>query len=753
MTALTWNIECIKPHQHVLSDALLLYLPDLVFLSEPQVYQTDIAQCTTGIRHEYCFWLNSDDLFDTELPQIKSRATGGTLTMWRKWLDPYITILPTESSAFLPLLLDLPGARPSVHLAIYLPTHGKDAEFISELASIKNCIDDVLRDHNDPVIFIRGDGNSNPKNLKRYQVLDHFLKYYSLTQVEICHPTYHHFVGNGLYDSNIDILLHTTDNSITETVTKIICKNEHPEISSHHDIILSEFTLPYQAPLPPTAGLTVAPRTTYQRNKILWTEQGKLAFEKLVSKQLQELRQTWLRSSSLASTSVLIQTTNSIMNLAASNTNSSVCLNEVRKSRVVRTPHQVMVAKRRLKRKHRLLVKHSTPSAKRQVAAARKAYTQTVRKVRLKESVKRDSKLDTILSKDPSGIYSYIHSSRKTNATKIQNLKVGKSCKLYQGDMVADGFYDSMTALKSCDMDTLGEDPELAHHFSNYQHILKICQAKQNIPQISVNNAAKLLTRMKTHVTDIDGITPLHYINAGDEGILHYTALLNALIGEVNNITLEELNTALGIILYKGHRKDKNSDRSYRTISTCPVIAKSLDLYARDLYQDLWEDCTSSTQYLATGSSHELASLLVTELIQYSLHVTDQPVYLLVLDAESAYDRCLRQILCTELFMSGVTGSALLMLNNRLENRSTVYQWEGQMLGPAVDSTGFEQGGVNSGDFYKLYNNEQLKSAQASSLGVDIGSSIVSAIGQADDVILAANNLDNLRLLAKLTEV
>ena len=86
--------------------------------------------------------------------------------MWRKWLDPYITILPTESSAFLPLLLDLPGARPSVHLAIYLPTHGKDAEFISELASIKNCIDDVIRDHNDPVIFIRGDGNSNPKNLK-----------------------------------------------------------------------------------------------------------------------------------------------------------------------------------------------------------------------------------------------------------------------------------------------------------------------------------------------------------------------------------------------------------------------------------------------------------------------------------------------------------------------------------------------------------------------------------------------------------
>ena len=75
------------------------------------------------------------------------------------------------------------------------------------------------------------------------------------------------------------------------------------------------------------------------------------------------------------------------------------------------------------------------------------------------------------------------------------------------------------------------------------------------------------------------------------------------------------------------------------------------------------------------------------------------------------------------------------------------------MLGPAEDITGFEQGGINSGDFYKLYNNEQLKSAQDSGLGVNIGSSIVSAIGQADDVILAANNVNNLKLLARLTEL
>ena len=74
------------------------------------------------------------------------------------------------------------------------------------------------------------------------------------------------------------------------------------------------------------------------------------------------------------------------------------------------------------------------------------------------------------------------------------------------------------------------------------------------------------------------------------------------------------------------------------------------------------------------------------------------------------------------------------------------------MLGPAKDTTGFEQGGINSGDFYKMYNNTQLKRAQSSSLGIDISSSTVSAVGQADDVILAANSVESLSLLAKLTE-
>ena len=750
MTTMIWNIECYKPHQHVLDGVLLSKLPDLAFVSEPQAYQADIEQLTRGIRHEYCHLLNSDDLYDQDLPLTKSRAVGGTLALWRRWLDPYISPYPTHTSAFLPLILKLPGTRISVHIALYLPTHGKDTEFISELASLKNCIDEILAKYNYPLIFIRGDGNCNPKNIPRSQVWQHFMHEYGLHRVIITHPTYHHFVGGGLFDSNIDIIVHTVADQVYEKVTAIICRNDRPDISSHHDIIMSEFTLPHQPPPLPQPDLIVAPRTMYRRNKIIWTEEGIQQYKTMIAAQLQELRNRWLSPDSKAATAILLQSTNNILGFTAVTTNPSVCMNDSKKIKVLKTPHHVQMAKRRLDSRHRQMLKRGTLRSQVQLKIARKHYRQAVRSWRLSQALKRDSRLDSILSNNPKQIYSYLRSVRRPKNSAIQSLSVGH--KLYEGSMVGDGFYESMSSLKSCDIQSLQEDPRLAHHFSNYKHILKICQAKQNIPPISITTARKLLSRMKSHVTDIYGITPLHYIHAGEEGVRHYSELLNALITEVNNVTLAELNRALGLILSKGPKKDKNSDRSYRTISTCPLLAKSVDLYIRDLYQDHWDSCTASTQYLASGSSHELA-YLVTELTQYSLHVSDQPVYLLVLDAQSAYDRCLRQVLCTELFMSGVSGTALLLLNNRLENRSTVYQWEGEMLGPAVDKTGFEQGGVNSGDFYKLYNNEQLKSAQDSELGVNIGSSVVSAIGQADDVILAANNVNNLKLLARLTEV
>ena len=73
-------------------------------------------------------------------------------------------------------------------------------------------------------------------------------------------------------------------------------------------------------------------------------------------------------------------------------------------------------------------------------------------------------------------------------------------------------------------------------------------------------------------------------------------------------------------------------------------------------------------------------------------------------------------------------------------------------MGPVLDEQGVEQGGVNSGDFYKIYGKSQLQMAQGSALGVELFRDlIISAIGQADDTLLVSNSLHSLQNLLQLS--
>ena len=51
---------------------------------------------------------------------------------------------------------------------------------------------------------------------------------------------------------------------------------------------------------------------------------------------------------------------------------------------------------------------------------------------------------------------------------------------MYEGANVPDGFFDSMTSIKACNIDNLKNDPDIAVH----EHILKLFQNKQTIPPI-----------------------------------------------------------------------------------------------------------------------------------------------------------------------------------------------------------------------------------------------------------------------------
>ena len=112
--ALTWNCEGIKNNIFLLKNILEETKATFVCVSEPQLYQCDANSILKYLQGEYCCHLNSEDVMDQELPFVKSRAFGGTLMLWLKELDPFIEVIPTNTAAFLPVVVKMPGLMTTV---------------------------------------------------------------------------------------------------------------------------------------------------------------------------------------------------------------------------------------------------------------------------------------------------------------------------------------------------------------------------------------------------------------------------------------------------------------------------------------------------------------------------------------------------------------------------------------------------------------------------------------------------------------
>ena len=705
----------------------------------------------THLSDKYCCFLNCEDLYDLDAPLTKNKTYGGTMVLWKHCLDPFISIHHVSTPSILPVIFSPPTAATSVHIAIYLPTSGKENQFIEELLNLKVAIEELRDKFDNPDIFIRGDSNVNSNNQARSKIFANFCSEMDLKSVIIEHKTYHHFIGNGLFNSNIDVILHSSSIKDTETVIKIFCQDDFPEFCSHHDPILSEIRIPTKTADTKEDDLPVAPSVDYLRHKITWSVDNILEYQARISPLLKKIRTTWSISDSPSSLSILLDLTNNALSLIAKETNGFKCLNISNKNKKQRTPKHLQSAKHDLQWAHKALKK--TPNDARAIQRfnkARKSFRFFCRKEVHKQDVARDSELFSITDPVFSTVFRSVRLSKSSSSRLVPFLTVGD--KTYPGERVGDGLFESISSLKTQDLSVLSASPNYHSWLQDYQYILEICKNKQDLPCISLEHSSKILNRMKSSVIDFWNITPVHFLNAGDEGLYHFNHLMNLIIMNVNAADAKELNTVLALLLHKGHGKVLTSDRSYRTISNCPVLAKALDMYLHDMFIDMWNNGQALSQYQGEGSSHELASLLITEAVQHSLFVTKKPVFILFLDARSAFDTVVIQFLVRNLYLMGMSGNSILYLNKRLLNRITFCEWDHKLMGPIYDQHGLEQGGCNSSDLYKIYNNDLLSLLQQSNQGVHIGQGLtISSVGQADDVALLSNDINNLQNILNLT--
>ena len=743
LKSLTWNLEGIKRNIFNLNHFLLLSSPDLVFLSEPNIFSHDLEHLKLHFSNRYNFYLNSEDKFDNEAPFIKNRTYGGTMVLWKHGLDPYISVHPATTTSFLPIVYTPPGSPITVHIALYLPTSGQESQFLEQLMELRVAVEDLKEKYPESILFIRGDSNVNSNNKVRSRIFAHFCSELKLLRIPTQHNTYHNFLGDGLFDSDIDVILQSSTAEYVEEILDIFCKNDYPEIYSSHDIIVSSVCIPSRAVPAEQELLDPAPTIVNSRHKIVWTEELVPEYESQVASRLAKLREDWDNPTSTVSVSILLDLTNKVLSQTASSTCQSVALDTPPKTRYLKIPKNLKEVKKQMDAAHRAYkkaLKLGSPElalARSNWNNAKKSFRAMSRRETHKQDVLRDTELFSLFSSS-SSVFKKIRSSKSSSSGSVPFLMVGD--KKYPAHQVGDGLFASISSLKSQDISSLNESPNYDSWSKDYKYILEICKNKQDIPSIPLEQSSKILQRMKSSVIDFWSITPLHFINAGEEGFLHFNFLMNKVISNINSCSAKELNTVLALLLHKGHGKPKTSDRAYRTISTCPVLSKGLDMFLHDLFVDLWNSSQAETQYQGEGSSHELASLMITEAIQHSLYSSKKPVFMLLLDARSAFDTVVIEFLVRNLYLMGMTGHSLLYLNDRLTNRITYCDWERRLMGPIRDEHGVEQGGVPSSDLYKAYNNDLLITTQRSEQGVDLGDGLtISSVGQADDVGLLAN--------------
>ena len=157
---------------------------------------------------------------------------GGTLVLWAIHLDPFVTVFTPKTSSHTALTIQIPGYYPTIYVCVYLPTSGREQDFLEELTNLELTLRELSEAHPSCSIFVRGDSNVNRNNSSRVILFKHFMRRFSFLRVFIGHDTYHHFVGEGQHDSDIDVLLHTQQPDVGEVVTSVMCVKDHPDMLS-----------------------------------------------------------------------------------------------------------------------------------------------------------------------------------------------------------------------------------------------------------------------------------------------------------------------------------------------------------------------------------------------------------------------------------------------------------------------------------------------------------------------------------------
>ena len=307
-----WNCEGISRNQIAIQ--CILCSTDIICLSELNEADSTInivLKESKGI-HFCC----SDDV---------ENNLGRSAILWKDFLDPYITQFPCQSNSISCIKIMVDSNYPIFIVSLYMPTAGKDSLYVDTLAELTNLISDIYEKFIDPVILIGGDLNNSLKNKSRFSLWNHFISQYQISQINVQKPTYHHHIGDGIFDSFLDsALLINPPPNVSLSLSHQLCPLIYDILDSKHDTLIVRLQVPIlQKPIPEVSR---APTIDFIPIRIKWTQNGIIDFSNKVSPILDQLVANYSISSSKALFDIFFQSVNKTLIAYATATNKSISL-------------------------------------------------------------------------------------------------------------------------------------------------------------------------------------------------------------------------------------------------------------------------------------------------------------------------------------------------------------------------------------------------------------------------------------------
>ncbi|VDI25186.1 Hypothetical predicted protein [Mytilus galloprovincialis] len=128
-------------------------------------------------------------------------------------------------------------------------------------------------------------------------------------------------------------------------------------------------------------------------------------------------------------------------------------------------------------------------------------------------------------------------------------------------------------------------------------------------------------------------------------------------------------------------------------------------------------------------------------------------LFLIMVDASSAFDVVWHASLLKRIFQSGISGQSWQILNDWYTHMSSAVRWEGKLSTSFAELQGVRQGSVWSPSVYKLFVNPLIKKLESDSLGFKIRNVFVGTPMCADDICYLFFKPDELQTMISLLPI